>query len=597
MEGRTAKFWIGGLILLNLLWLVKTSANFVGYVDSGELAVACFSLGIAHPTGYPFYTLIGKALTMFHPGSVIEGVTFVSVIFGLGSGILFVLLLSKLLRRLNVFANSKPGSLLAASTSMVVLLYCPIMWSLSVTNEVYTLHLFFVTSIFFLVLTATGHAYGQLARTVVLGSYLIGLALSHHLSTVLLIPALIFWVLANRSIRKRAVRLLLVSIPAFILALTVYLYMPIRALQSPIANWGNPSTIENLVRHASGWQYQVWMFNKSLSGIFGSMADLLVMTVTQFPIFMLIPAVLGLVVLTVKDRIASVFIAIVFVTNLVYLAGYTIPEIDTYLLPMIMIYALWAVTGTAAICVLILKAGGRRRIVRFAPYLTAGVLLAVGLYMIAVNRNFADRSDYRYVETQSTLLLNSMEPRAVMLTANWDFYSPLLYKKFAEGVRTDVTAIDIELLRRSWYYDFIAESDPNLFANIKNEVQVFMPLVRSFERDERIDQGRIEDAYQSIITAIASVPDRPVYADLSAQFRDSKMFSKIPEGPVYRLVRQDEAYSPKPFSRMSLGAAKPDLLESDYSLKKQIEIIDVMNREWKAFWEWYQVQNGVIPDS
>ena len=48
---------------------------------------------------------------------------------------------------------------------------------------------------------------------------------------------------------------------------------------------------------------------------------------------------------------------------------------------------------------------------------------------------------------------------------------------------------------------------------------------------------------------------------------------------------------------MSLGSASPDLLEGDYSLKKQIEIIDVMNREWKAYWEWYQVQNGVTPDS
>jgi hypothetical protein len=289
--------------------------------------------------------------------------------------------------------------------------------------------------------------------------------------------------------------------------------------------------------------------------------------------------------------------AIVFASNLVYLAGYTIPEIDTYLLPMIMIYALWAVTGTAAICGLILKASRSKRIARFAPYFTAGVLLAAGLYMIAVNRNFADRSDYRYVETQSTLLLDCMEPRAILLTANWDFYSPLLYRKFAESVRTDVTAIDVELLRRSWYYDFIAESDPNLFANIEEKVQLFLPQVRRFERDEQFDRSRIEDAYQSIITAIASVPNRPVYIDLSAQFRDSEMFSRIPAGPVYRLVRQDEAYTPKPFSRMSLGAASSDLIEVDYSLKKQIKIIDVMNREWKAFWEWYQVQNGVIPDS
>jgi hypothetical protein len=470
------------------------------------------------------------------------------------------------------------------------------MWSLSVTNEVYTVHLFFVTALFLLVLSSRMLSFGDLARMTVLGSYLIGLSLSHHLSTLLLAPAILFWVLATRSVRVHAARLLAIAVPVFLLALTVYLYLPIRASLSPAANWGDPSTLENLVRHISGWQYQVWMFNKPLSGIVASMAELLSeLTVRQFSAVLLVPALFGAAILTIRDRVVSAFILIVFVTNLVYLAGYTIPEIDTYMLPLVMIYSLWIVIGVASGCGILLNRLSNARIAGSAPYLSAGILLVIGTYMVIENRSFADRSDYRYVETQTRMLLDSMEPGAVFLTANWDFYSPLLYKKFVEGERTDVTAIDVELLRRSWYYEFIAKTDAGLYQSIRKHVDDFMPHVRRFERDERFDAVAIENAYQSIITAIAAAPGRPAYIDLGTKFRDSKKFSRIPAGPAFRLVGPEESYAPKPFRRMSLGGVNPDLLESDYSLRKQIEIIDAMNGEWKSFWDWYQQQNRVTP--
>ena len=45
--------------LIAFVVYVQTMAPAVGFIDDGELATVCYTLGIAHPTGYPLFTLIG----------------------------------------------------------------------------------------------------------------------------------------------------------------------------------------------------------------------------------------------------------------------------------------------------------------------------------------------------------------------------------------------------------------------------------------------------------------------------------------------------------------------------------------------------------
>ena len=48
----------------------------------------------------------------------------------------------------------------------------------------------------------------------------------------------------------------------FIFPISLYLFLPIRAAFKPFLNWGGVNDIYFLFKHISGWQYQVWMFNK-----------------------------------------------------------------------------------------------------------------------------------------------------------------------------------------------------------------------------------------------------------------------------------------------------------------------------------------------
>ncbi|MGB5138628.1 MAG: DUF2723 domain-containing protein, partial [Candidatus Zixiibacteriota bacterium] len=53
-----------GIFLSTLILYLVTAYPTVAYIDSGELAVANWTLGIAHPTGYPLYTLIGRLFSL-----------------------------------------------------------------------------------------------------------------------------------------------------------------------------------------------------------------------------------------------------------------------------------------------------------------------------------------------------------------------------------------------------------------------------------------------------------------------------------------------------------------------------------------------------
>ena len=65
---RTVKNIAALALYLHSLAPTITMANGAG--DSGELASTAYTLGIAHPTGYPLYTLLGYVVSNLPVGEV-----------------------------------------------------------------------------------------------------------------------------------------------------------------------------------------------------------------------------------------------------------------------------------------------------------------------------------------------------------------------------------------------------------------------------------------------------------------------------------------------------------------------------------------------
>jgi hypothetical protein len=102
-------FWNENIIsfLLRSISLYVYTATMccsVGFKDSGELATVICSLGIAHPTGYPLFTLLGRCWIMIPSAAeeILRLNFFAAVLTAIAVGIFFKTTLA-IHRAMNIF--------------------------------------------------------------------------------------------------------------------------------------------------------------------------------------------------------------------------------------------------------------------------------------------------------------------------------------------------------------------------------------------------------------------------------------------------------------------------------------------------------------
>src|SRR5712692_4384087 len=256
-----------GIALVAFALYARTAAPTITWLNGGtdpaELVTASYTLGIAHPPGYPLYVLLGKAWSLLPlDGDVAYRYNLFSALCGALAAALVALLTLHLCRR----SQTVPGdpatsgaqdraSLLAAAVAGLSLTAAPAFWAQATVAEVYTLHALLLTVALGLLLawSARQAASGRVGL-LALASLSVGLALGNHLTTVFLVPLGLAYTGAV-GWRTVSVRGWLIVVLAFLLGLVVYAYLPLRAAHDPVANWGDPSTPERFLQHITGAEY------------------------------------------------------------------------------------------------------------------------------------------------------------------------------------------------------------------------------------------------------------------------------------------------------------------------------------------------------
>ncbi len=85
-----------------------TLAPTVTFIDSGELATVATKLGVAHPTGYPFFTVLGRVFTLIPVGDEIYRLNMMSAFVSSAALLMFFNLMTFLLG--NKFAGGDSGT-------------------------------------------------------------------------------------------------------------------------------------------------------------------------------------------------------------------------------------------------------------------------------------------------------------------------------------------------------------------------------------------------------------------------------------------------------------------------------------------------------
>src|SRR6476469_812634 len=591
----------GAVFLVALVVYSWTLAPTVTLTDSGELIVAAYGLGVAHPPGFPLWVMLAHLASLVPVGSVAVRINFSSAVFAALACGMLTLVVTELLVTASYFAASRRknksarhGSNIKSPSVNRLLMFAPAvgagllmafsrtLWAYATITEVYALNALLILLVFFLVVrwrrgiieirAASSAASATHDRWIYVAAFLFGLAMGvHHVTVALTLPAIAVVVYRTEGLKfftsRRLLYAALISIGALIL---VYSYLPWAASRSPAMNWGNPRSLHEIWWHITGRQYRVF-FSFSPAAMGAQFVEFCRMAFREFG-FVWLPltlflAVAGLATAYKRDRTAFWFLLLIVIADLAYALSYEIAEDkDAYYLPAFISIAIAAGLG---IQWLIQRAASRRSPM-WRPYVAAATAIVLtSATAFAANWPFNNRRHYFIADDYVENLFSTIAPNGLMLTQDWQVASPMLYAQEIEQRRGDVKVVDINLLRRSWYFDYLKHSHPGMMDRSREKIDPYVAILKQWEHDpaafsrsQDLTQ-RISIAFLEMIQAMVrnEIKVAQVYITnelLSADPTNGYLTRWIPQ--TYRLVPQglvfnlatDQSFheSPDPHLRM-----------------------------------------------
>jgi hypothetical protein len=197
-------------------------------LDSAMLQAGVSVLGIGHPTGYPMYMMLTHLFTYLPVGDQAYRANLASAAYGVAAVFVVYLVALRLGRRA-----------VAAAAGALAFGLSGVFWSQAVIAEVYTLEALLVALVLLVLLLWRDRLED---RYLLLTALLVGLSLTHHLTSVLLVPAaLAFVLMIDRGVFRRT-GLLLRGLGLLFLGLLPLVYLPVRAVMEAPLNEADPST-------------------------------------------------------------------------------------------------------------------------------------------------------------------------------------------------------------------------------------------------------------------------------------------------------------------------------------------------------------------
>ncbi len=227
-------FLLGSLVFLAVFECALLGLNPTFYTDdSPEIITASATLGVAHPPGYPIYMLAGRLMSLL-PFPLCFSVNLLSALLAALISLLLFLSLSRGFHVPKVISLAFAVLWMAGATTYPS--------ALSAKRGIYELAGVFVLAI---LLSLLG---GRLK----LAAFLYGLSMGGHWMSMAAYGPGLVWVAFERNRQKSWNRRDLIQAVLFLLlGCSLYLYLPMRAVNEPVINWGYPAHLELFLKHVS----------------------------------------------------------------------------------------------------------------------------------------------------------------------------------------------------------------------------------------------------------------------------------------------------------------------------------------------------------
>lgn len=481
--------------MLSLALYVRTAAPTVLAADGGELQFVPYIAGIAHPTGYPLYTMLGWIWSHVLPfGDVAYRMNLFSVLWAVAA-VVFLYITSSIFLRLVSPGLSKGTTYVSALVATTTFAVSWTFWSQAIIAEVYSLNAFFVVLIFYLLLRwkSVGQV-GNLSATdgeeeatgktqkpatfLLLLAFIYGLSLTHHRTMLLLAPAVVVFLwLAGMATHPAAMarriiqdyRFALEVLLALLLPLLLYLYIPWRAPFTPYVRLSLSADKELVLYQNTPQGFFNLVIGQMFRGELGYRAETLTrwrMVVGllrgQFGWVGIGLGLLGVLRLVFGRRWALLTLTgLSYLANVVFTLVYFIGDIFVLLIPSYLVFSLWLALGAAT-----LGEGLGEGMVRwkgtavlYAPWregyqkMISGIRSLVSLATVIplcilpltfLSRNYLqiDQShNYEVRDRWQEILAEPLPRRAIVVSNDRDEIMPLWYYQLVEGQRPDLSGL------------------------------------------------------------------------------------------------------------------------------------------------------------
>lgn len=453
-----------------LLYGITTPHHLTGYGDAEEMVTVSWLGGVAHPPGYPLFTLILNLLFKIIP---IDPVTLANLFNGclqaLSLGIMFVVIF-KLLKL--QFPAAPTLHIASISFGSVMITGLSVLYWLTATRiEVVTFTNLLVAVInLCLVLWLETHGVGHpiSPRWLYLAAFAYGLGLSHMQTLILLLPGMFFILLIyHRNLGETLGRQIFVAIVTMVLTLMGFLLpQPLLFIQNSHRadlSWYFPQSLGGLVHHILRQDYSGNFLDENTqrdaywSGLPAHFVPMIPKYLSYIQIHFSLPGILLIVLgiifmLKIKSRQASIFL-LFFIFGGLFLAAYigeptTKPAaIDDQMIVGIghrqyllgySYFSLFIGYGLYALSEFIRSHFKSKRL---GFIILLSLITLVSLWQLIINLPLISLANLPIIDNYVRTMLGTAKPNSTIVCSADMACFPLSYLNLVKHVRPDVTIL------------------------------------------------------------------------------------------------------------------------------------------------------------
>jgi len=447
---RTIAAWLdtiiaAGITLAAFLLYVRTLLPGLGSRDTAELQWVAPALGLAHPTGYPLYTLLGWLWNQLPLGGT---PAWRMNLFSAAAAALCVGVLYQVARALGQRPPVAAAATLALAASLAF-------WSQATIAEVYALAALIQALLLLALLRWRAGWNPDAGRGWPLWpvGLLFGLGLAHHRTIVLMLPGMLLFMgleaSASRLVRageKQASSLksqVSYAVLALLLGCLLYLYVPLRA-PAWMRDWSQ------VWAHISGAELTGMFFDPARLRAEGLARLLDLARRCIWPQFLApgtVLILLGVVRVWWRDSAVAALLSAGYLAVVGFCAAYYVADIAVFFIPAHLLAAL--LLGEGAMLVLecwnvpTCERSNVRTFQRVNVPTLVGLVLLI-LPALLLYRNFGpvralNTSDD---ETAARQIMSQLLPQGALVVGDWYATEGPHYLQAIEGLRPDLQLTD-----------------------------------------------------------------------------------------------------------------------------------------------------------